>query len=67
MSKVIYPPCKYCGATHGMGFEDTETGVITPIDVCKDCLFPPNIFSPAIDQVELDEWIDRFSGKDEQL
>lgn len=37
--KVIYPPCKKCGASHGMGMKDTLTGEIEPIDICKDCLF----------------------------
>jgi len=31
MSEVIYPPCKYCGKSHGMGVEDMETGKIEPI------------------------------------
>lgn len=34
-----YPPCKYCGASHGMGIEERETGNITPIDICYDCLW----------------------------
>ncbi len=36
---IEYPPCKKCGANHGMGIEDMQTGVITPIDTCRDCLF----------------------------
>ena len=36
---IEYPLCKYCGASHGMGIETIETGEITPIDICKDCLF----------------------------
>lgn len=34
-----YPPCKECGASHGMGIENMETGEITPIDICYDCLW----------------------------
>lgn len=34
-----YPPCKYCGASHGMGIEETATGKIEPIDICYDCLW----------------------------
>lgn len=34
-----YPPCKTCGTKHGMGMENMQTGEITPIDVCKTCLF----------------------------
>ncbi len=34
-----YPPCKYCGASHGMGIENRETEEIEPIDICHDCLF----------------------------
>lgn len=40
-SKNVYPPCKYCGANHGMGVENTKTGEITPIDICKKCLWKP--------------------------
>jgi hypothetical protein len=39
MNPIIYPPCKKCGANHGMGIEDMKTGKITPIDICKECLF----------------------------
>jgi hypothetical protein len=37
--ELVYPPCKKCGKSHGMGVEDMKTGVITPIDVCSKCLF----------------------------
>lgn len=39
MDDLIYPPCKKCGASHGMGIENMETGVIEPIDMCRDCLW----------------------------
>jgi hypothetical protein len=38
---VEYPPCKYCGASHGMGIEEMATGKIEPIDICYDCLWKP--------------------------
>jgi hypothetical protein len=37
--RIVYPPCKYCGAEHGMGIEHVESGKITPIDICYDCLW----------------------------
>ena len=37
--QVIYPPCKKCGKSHGMGIEDMTTGKIEPIDLCYDCLW----------------------------
>lgn len=40
-----YPPCKKCGADHGMGIEEMATGKITPIDVCRKCLFTPPDYS----------------------
>lgn len=36
---VIYPPCRKCGKSHGMGIEDMATGEIEPIDVCYECLW----------------------------
>lgn len=36
---MILYDCKKCGAKHGMGIEDMETGNIEPIDYCKECLF----------------------------
>ena len=35
----VYPPCKKCGASHGMGIETTRTGKIEPIDMCNKCLW----------------------------
>ena len=40
-TELIYPPCKKCGNSHGMGIENMETGEIEPIDICKKCLFEP--------------------------
>ena len=31
--------CTKCGKLHGMGIENRETGEITPMDVCYDCLW----------------------------
>jgi len=56
MSEVIYPPCRKCGASHGMGIENMETGIIEPIDLCRDCLFPPMIFSPHLTGEDFDKW-----------
>jgi hypothetical protein len=39
MSELIFPPCKKCGKSHSMGVENRETGEITPMDICKDCLW----------------------------
>jgi hypothetical protein len=36
---IVYPPCKKCGASHGMGIEDMATGKIEPIDLCYSCLW----------------------------
>lgn len=36
---IKYPPCKKCGKSHGMGIENMETGEITPIDICSNCLW----------------------------
>lgn len=47
-----YPPCKYCGASHGMGIETMETGEIEPVDVCKDCLFGDWITSIALEDLK---------------
>lgn len=35
----FYPLCKYCGTEHGMGVKDTNTGIITAMDVCYDCFW----------------------------
>ena len=34
-----YPPCKKCGASHGMGLKDRRTGKIKPLDKCRDCFW----------------------------
>jgi hypothetical protein len=39
MNKIIYPPCKKCNKSHGMGIEEMSTGKITPLDICYDCLW----------------------------
>jgi hypothetical protein len=39
MKEVIYPPCKRCGESHGMGIETMETGEVEPINLCKNCSF----------------------------
>lgn len=54
MSKVIYPPCKHCGKSHGMGVEEMETGKITPMDICYDCLWSGVSFNQLEEQIELD-------------
>jgi hypothetical protein len=49
--------CKKCGAKHGMGIEDTSTGEITPIDVCRECLFSGTRYLPVSEAIELHaEW-----------
>lgn len=67
--QLFYPPCKKCGCAHGMGIEDMETGVITPIDICRKCLWEPlqiylnNDPVMLIDQKELDECIEKCKRK----
>ncbi len=39
--------CKNCGARHGMGLEDTTTGNIIPLDLCRDCLFGGTVYRPT--------------------
>ena len=66
---VIYPPCKKCGASHGMGIEDMNTGVITAIDICRECLWEPlqmyvnNGQVMLTDQVEIDEVLEKIKRK----
>lgn len=36
---IIYPLCRKCGASHGIGIEEMATGKIDPIDLCYDCLW----------------------------
>jgi hypothetical protein len=47
-----YPPCKYCGSSHGMGIENTLTGEIIPIDICYKCLWKDTKFNVIIDPIE---------------
>lgn len=41
MQDIIYPPCKYCGSSHGMGIEEISNGKIDALDVCSNCLWNP--------------------------
>jgi hypothetical protein len=36
---AVYPNCKKCGASHGMGIETTSMGKIEPLDMCNKCLW----------------------------
>jgi hypothetical protein len=56
LTELIYPPCRKCGAIHGIGIETMATGEIEPLDICRDCLFPPIIFDMNIDPIKLKEW-----------
>lgn len=67
---VVYPPCKKCGASHGMGIEDMQTGVITPIDICRECLWEPLQMYVNNEQVmltdnqdEIDELLEKMKRK----
>lgn len=53
VNETIYPPCKKCGASHGMGIEEMSTGIIKPIDLCYNCLFFDFSWRPIENQVEL--------------
>lgn len=53
MNTIEYPPCRKCGAIHGMGIEDMETGEITPIDICETCLFSTNGAVPIQEKTEI--------------
>jgi hypothetical protein len=62
---VIYPPCKKCGASHGMGIEDMATGKIESIDLCYRCLwegFPIKMknLKEVINLSEKEEILKRF-------
>ncbi len=48
-----YHPCKTCGAIHGMGIEDMETGEMTPIHICETCLFSTNGEVPIQEKIEI--------------
>lgn len=47
--------CKKCGATHGMGIEDMTTGIVTPIDHCRDCLFAQCTIEHPKEPISLEE------------
>ena len=79
--EIIYPPCKICGKSHGMGIEERETGKIEPIDLCYDCLWggvkfnviTENVFSelssnPTEEFVmkKLQDTLKEILGKDEE-
>jgi hypothetical protein len=51
MKMIEYPPCKYCGASHGMGIENMKTGEIKPLDICKECLWKDSHINPVTDQI----------------
>lgn len=53
--EIIYPPCKKCGASHGMGIEDMKTGEITPLDLCRECLWEPFEVNFKKIQITLDD------------
>ena len=52
---LVHPICKKCGKAYGMGIEERSTGIITPIDICNDCLFPPLIWRPTDSQDPLND------------
>ncbi len=52
---IEYPPCKKCGASHGMGIENMETGEIEPIDLCRNCLFFGTVNAP-VKQIDFDDF-----------
>jgi hypothetical protein len=56
MKAIYYPPCRKCGATHGMGIENMETGEITPIDICEKCLFD-NVPKEVSEQIKISKEI----------
>lgn len=60
-----YPPCKKCGASHGMGIEETATGNITPIDLCYDCLWEgfPYELKNLYTKIELEDDIEKMKEK----
>ena len=53
---LIYPPCKICGKSHGMGIEERETGKIEPIDLCYDCLWGGVKFNVITEKITLNEF-----------
>ncbi len=47
-NNVEYPPCRKCGASHGMGIEEMSTGKIEPIDLCSPCLWSNLVYKPPV-------------------
>lgn len=43
--------CIKCNKIHGMVIENMVTGDLTPIDMCRDCLFENCHVKPTIDEV----------------
>lgn len=64
MTDLIYPPCRKCGASHGMGLENMETGEIKPIDLCENCLFEGCRYSDIKNRLSMIDLKD-FRKKDE--
>lgn len=60
MTEVIYPPCKYCGAAHGMGVKEMSTGKIEPMNICYKCLWKPLLVNPVIDPIALKDHINGY-------
>lgn len=52
---IVYPACKKCGKSHGMGIEEMATGKITSIDVCYECLWGSVEFNKLMDQEILND------------
>ena len=50
---IVYPPCKKCGKSHGIGIKDMSTGHIQPLDLCYDCLWSGLIYNPINEQITL--------------
>ena len=54
--QVEYPPCRKCGAAHGMGLKDRRTGKIEPLDKCYNCFWKDAfIYKPITEQVILND------------
>ncbi len=52
---IEYPPCKKCGKSHGMGVEEMATGIITPMDVCSNCLYGSTKINHPTEKIHLQE------------
>lgn len=51
-----YPPCKKCGASHGMGVKNMRTGKIDPLDKCYDCFWEDAfVYTPPKEKIRLDQ------------